>query len=692
MQEEAEGRRKRFWFGLIAIFLLALSVRLSRPASKYTVWYERSAEFWDALLRGDWAGTYQRHHPGVTTMWIAGSGMRLYLASQGESASEMRNLPSELSSPQGPAVRAGIAVIALVVALSTVAAYVLLFRMNGWRTAFAAGWLLALDPFHVTHSKMIHVDALLASFMLLSALFLISYLRQNLWVYLVVSGVFGGLALLTKSPALFLVPYTGLIAAIHVATEEGIPPLVAWGAWISRIWKVLRALLIWGLVVALVVYAMWPAMWGQPAKTVIRVLENGALRHAEKSHPFPQFFLGRNVNQPGLLYYPLSLAWKMTLVTLPAVGLAIWFLLRRKREANARTQWYLLIFAAAFLVQMSLGAKRISRYVLPAFLALDVVAAWGVVQAADALGKWNRWQSRDVVPAVTIGVALLVHLGAVMRVYPYLGAHHNLLLGGSTAAQHLFQLGDEGEGLDLAARYLNGQPGAGFVTAGICDHGNLMFRENFIGVTKPINHPDVDYRVFFINDLQRSVRFAHCEDYWEACQEKGPVWTASFDGVPYVWICREYPQALEDLDSFSSVHRLDVQIGERIELLGYQLSSDALTSGAPVTVTLFWRSDGEVAADNHVFVHLLDEGADLVAQHDGVPGQGERPTWSWQQSEVVPDPHVLGPLNGVPDGVYTLSVGMYDYGTQARLPATMPDGTQMQVGRIPLQDIEVRSP
>jgi hypothetical protein len=337
---------------------------------------------------------------------------------------------------------------------------------------------------------------------------------------------------------------------------------------------------------------------------------------------------------------------------------------------------------------MSLGAKKISRYVLPAFLALDVVAAWGVVQAAAALEKWKRWRSRDIVPVVTIGSALLIQLGAVMRVYPYPGTHHNLLLGGSTVAQHIFQLGDQGEGLDLAAQYLNGKPGAGFVRVGICDHGNLMFRENFEGITKSINHPDVDYRVFFINDLQRSVRFAHCEEYWEACKRKGPDWSASFDGVPYVWICPAYPQ---DLDSFSVDRRMNVQVGEHIDLLGYRVSPSELAPSDPLTVTLFWRSDGEVAADNHVFVHLLDEEGHLVAQHDGVPGQGERPTWSWQQLEVVPDVHALGPLDDVPAGLYTLSVGMYDFGTQARLPMTMPDGTRLPVGRLPLQDIEVRS-
>jgi hypothetical protein len=278
----------------------------------------------------------------------------------------------------------------------------------------------------------------------------------------------------------------------------------------------------------------------------------------------------------------------------------------------------------------------------------------------------------------------------VLRHHPYYGTHYNLLLGGSRVAQHVFQLGDQGEGLDLAAEYLNSRPGSGFVTVGVCDHGNLMFRENFIGVTKPINHPGVDYRVFFINDIQRAVRFEHCEDYWQDCLEQGPIWTTSFDGVPYVWVCQTYPQ---DISSYTLDDRMDVRLGDHIELLGYRMDSAELSSTSVLTVSLFWRSDGQVRADNHVFVHLLDEDGELVAQHDGVPGGG-RPTWSWQEGEIVPDDHGLV----VPQaafsraGAYTVSVGLYDHATKARLQAVKPDGTRWPADRIPLQRIEVASP
>jgi hypothetical protein len=694
MRAEATKRGRAFWLGLAVILLLALSVRVSLPASKYTVWYERSLGFWEALLQGDWGGTYQRHHPGVTTMWIAGSSIRLYMATQGLSTSEMLDLPRELSGPLGPPVRVGAATLGVAIAIMVVAAYVLLCRISSWRMGFVAGWLLALDPFHITHSNMIHLDALLASFMLLSALFLVLYLKERAWGYLVASGALGGLALLTKSPALFLIPYAGLISTVDFLIGDRSPgQAAARRAWSARLWRTVCSLMVWGLVAICVFFLLWPAMWIDPLETLSTMLERGALRHAEQTHPFPQFFLGQNVRGPGLLYYPVSLAWKTTLITLPSLVLTIWFLIRRRDGEDRRLQWYLLIYAVAFLAQMSLGAKRLSRYVLPAFLAVDVLAAWGLMQVADAsravLQKLKWLQRRGAVPTMIIAVPLLLQTVAVLRHHPYYGTHYNLLLGGSRVAQYVFELGDQGEGLDLAAQYLNGKPGAGFLTVGICDHGNLMFRENFVGVTKSIDHSDADYRVFFINDVQRAVRFKGCEQYWRACLEQGPIWKTSFDGVPYVWICPAYPQ---DTDSYTLDRRMDVQLGDHMELLGYDLSSVKLLSGETLTVTLFWRSDGEVAADNHVFVHLLDEEGDLVAQHDGVPGG--QPTWSWQDGEVVSDAHRLAVPQDAASrtGTYTVSVGLYDYGTKDRLPAVLSDGALLPAGRIPLQHIRVTSP
>jgi hypothetical protein len=216
-----------------------------------------------------------------------------------------------------------------------------------------------------------------------------------------------------------------------------------------------------------------------------------------------------------------------------------------------------------------------------------------------------------------------------------------------------------------------------------------MFRENFEGVTKPINHTTVDYRVFYVNDLQRSVRFEHCETYWEACRADGPIWTASFDGVPYVRICSAYQK---DVSSLSVDRRIDAQLGDHVELFGYTMSPTIIAAGDTLSVTLFWRSDGLISADNHVFVHVIDENGDLVAQHDGVPSSRGRPTWGWQEGEVVRDAHPVSLPADLPGGTYTVSVGMYDYGTKARLPARGPGGRKLAGGRIALSKLNIGDP
>ena len=50
----------------------------------------------------------------------------------------------------------------------------------------------------------------------------------------------------------------------------------------------------------------------------------------------------------------------------------------------------LLAYAAFFLAQMSLGAKKMPRYVLPSILALDVLAAAGIVTWARRLADGRR--------------------------------------------------------------------------------------------------------------------------------------------------------------------------------------------------------------------------------------------------------------------------------------------------------------
>jgi len=701
------------------VFLLALLPRLIYPVSWPMQWYERSVRFWDALLAGDLAGTYQRSHPGVTTMWIAGLGLRVYAAAHGWSGGELLDPPLTSLGIRHYPIEAGVAALSVIISLCICLAYVLLARLLGWRVGIAGGCLLALDPFYLARSKVLHLDALLAALMLVSALFLIGYLYGERRLHLLLSGAFAGLAFLTKSPAAFLIPYAVLATASRYVTGErnrvfqkkpgfsSVKPqfiekirfMCLWDGSVRaskmctcgrRLWEAARDLGVWGLVAACVFVLLWPAMWVIPGEALSGIVQRTQF-HIETAHYNPNFFAGRvTVGDPGPLYYVATLAWKTTLITLPAGCVAIFFLLRqRKRGEDNMPVWWMLIHAVGFFFVVAFVAKKGMRYLLPTFPALDVLAAWGLVQMASAIGRWDRLRKLTGVPSAIIVIALVAQAGTVLRHHPYYGTHHNLLLGGTWVARHMLPLGDQGEGLDLAARFINSYPGAELMTAGLQERFTALFRRNFAGRTRAIGQADVDYWVFAINGNQREHLIEHWGEYWETCQQTEPLWSVSFDGVPYVWVCRAYPHEPE---AFPIEHRLDVQLGDHIRLLGYRLSESELSTGDTLTVTLFWQSDGRLALDDHVFVHLLSTDGLLVAQHDSVPGQGERPTWSWRDMEVLQDEHALITDLSLPSGTYVLSVGMYDSLTEVRLPAVSPTGERLAEDRIPLGNIQVTLP
>ena len=70
--------------------------------------------------------------------------------------------------------------------------------------------MISLDPFFIALSRMNHLDAPQAVFMFLSILALLKFLlRGNRWFDLVISGLAGGLAFLSKLPGIFILPAIG---------------------------------------------------------------------------------------------------------------------------------------------------------------------------------------------------------------------------------------------------------------------------------------------------------------------------------------------------------------------------------------------------------------------------------------------------------------------------------------------------
>ncbi len=108
-------------------------------------------------------------------------------------------------------------------------------------------------------------------------------------------------------------------------------------------------------------------------------------------------------------------------------------------------------------------------------------------------------------------------------------------------------------------------------------------------------------------------------------------------------------------------------------LAGYRLTPST-QAGHELLLALRWESLQPVDADYHVFVHLLDDRGEKVAQRDGQPVQWLRPTSTWQAGESIVDRYGI-PLDAeLPAGAYTIVVGLYNPVTGQRLPVSAGPG------------------
>ncbi len=117
----------------------------------------------------------------------------------------------------------------------------------------------------------------------------------------------------------------------------------------------------------------------------------------------------------------------------------------------------------------------------------------------------------------------------------------------------------------------------------------------------------------------------------------------------------------------SMSHALGVTLGDRVELLGYDISADSVAPGETVLLTLYWRPLVEMTRDYTVFVHLRAPDGSMTGQQDNQPVGGSRPTSLWFPGEVVTDHYEIPVDSDAMEGEHRLEGGMYVAETGERL-------------------------
>lgn len=690
----------------IGLFALALAVRLPALGKFLTpdefLWVDRSRNFLAGLLNTGFvctslvehtgpgqaeglACTLRTGHPGVTTMWTGSLGILLRYLADGAPGSLFDYTVALATNPLDarlivPERLPSVIFISLAVALT---AWLVGRLFRDHRVGLVAGVLLALDPFHIALSRVIHHDALAATFMTLALLMaLLHWTRRESRWWLVASGVCGGLAFLSKSSSLFLNPFILLLAGWSLLDGYVRDGRLTWRA----LSTVVVGGLVW-LVCAVIAFCVaWPAMWVVPIDAVNTIFTIG-VKYASGGHAKGNFLLGVVSNDPGALFYPVT--WLLRSSPLVWLGLAalVGTAVRRRRgsaavDASRRSAlwvrsgvvagqhastapilWLLLAYALLFLVLMTFGEKKQDRYVLPIYPAVTIMAAVGLVELAKRIQRWAGIQAVSrYAPPILVVVILVVQGLFVLANYPYYFTYYNPLLGGIRAAEHMVTIG-WGEGLDRAAEYLNQKPNADRLRVASWYQSTFapFFKGQAISYSKEKGKAlSGDYVVFYINQLQRRFPDDELFRYFEERYE--PEATISLHDITYAVI---YPAP-------GMQHYVEDRVDENRRnyrgigaLLGWDWpdaddpNAPMVEAGAALPFRLYWEYLGKLP-EEQFFFRLLDEDARIIAEGRSQPVLKEsgQPA-GWREGQIITE---TGSLPVPPDtlpGDYRLQIGFY---------------------------------
>jgi mannosyltransferase len=134
-------------------------------------------------------------------------------------------------------------------------------------------------------------------------------------------------------------------------------------------------------------------------------------------------------------------------------------------------------------------------------------------------------------------------------------------------------------------------------------------------------------------------------------------------------------------------HRLDINLGNKVRLLGYNLLTPEMRPGDILQLTLFWQAIAPMNERYKVFTHVVDSHGHLVGQRDAEPGGGAKITTIWEEGEQVVDNYGLPILPATPPGDYLIDIGMYGLEDGARLPVI--EGDQTVADHVTLQLVRV---
>ncbi len=661
--------------------------------------------FLKSVLEGDVAGALVLGYPGVPTLVLGGIGVGLRYAAhysgllplawaQADLMTTLTQVTPEFGRFKYPLdfllwVRLPLALSA---AASVVIIYYLTRRLLGKRIGVLFALVIAFDPFILAHTRVIHVDAPLAYFMFISFLAFVLYLSEGNKRWLILSGLFGGLAGLSKTPAVLLGPIlavSGLLYALLPSPGQSKS---------VRRKRLGLALVGWGAVAVAAIFALWPAMWSQPL-SVVQSLVGNIQSVNSINHPTTGIFWGEQQSDQNPLYYAIVFPYHLTPLTTigllaSVVMIAVGVGTRIRLLAGPIGQSYkwllrqlplamgLVVYIVVFILPVSAISRRGDRYILPVFFAASLLAVlalwWLVTLIKQFLPQWlKRFR---LGPTRLVGSAIFLQIFLILLYHPYYLSYYNPLMGGGSTAPYQLNVG-WGEGLDQAANYLNN------ITAGaekplVASWYSAQFSPYYDGPTLDLSDQSSaltgEYTVFYINQVQRGFPSGEILEYF---QQREPLHVVELGGIDYAWIyegpvvSQEVPQdyAFPTEHIFGGGARLvgldTKEFTFPADIYSHSMAADDTDNlGTAYTdaryglpVTLYWETLAQINGEHNVYIRLVDDNGHIWGQVDRLILAGLWRPDRWRSGYFLRDEYRLPIDPATPPGTYHFEVGMYDF-------------------------------
>lgn len=635
----------------LGLFLLALLIRLPYLGSFMTIdevkWVEGAGQFTAGLTAGDLFATYWHFFPGITTTW--GEAIILWLQYLADDAAtvdafvqaQLANLPGIIGAMRLSPV--------VITALGVAGVYWLARPLLGNSAALLGAALLAVDPFFVAHSRIVNGDAIAAVLMLLALLAFAQLWLKPHWRMAALAGLFAGLAILTKLPAPIILPLMAIPAGLGYLADK------RWRFW-------LLALLLFGGVAGLVFVLLFPAMWVNPLET-LRLIYVEAFDVGGAGEGHDTFFLGQISNDPGWLFYPYAIAFRLTPVTVVGLlALPFWGITRRRAALASRERLVitLLLYVGLVYLFANVSPKKLDRYVMAVIPALLLLAGIGLDWLIEGAATWAARRGVKASTATPLLAVALVAGQALFTVtnYPYVLTYYNPLLGGFARAAEQVPVG-WGEGMEQAAAWLNAQPNAADlrVSSWYRDMVEPYLRTQTVSFSSSgKDQLAADYVIFYLNQTQRQKPNQALISYFAGIE---PAFQVDYRGTPYVWV---YPAPAMEPVSGSP------RIEGRAQLLGTRWPPAAdWRAGNAVDLTLFMSTLGNLAQNETFSVALAAPDGSLHGRWASGPSP------DWPPDSIVAWPGTLTLPPDTPPGNYSLVVRLLDTNINSEVTRFEPD-------------------